>query len=168
MQVLLPSSHVLQHSILFWFFCSIVSMKWYPIVIFFFISLITGEVGYLFICLWANCVFMHSTYTVGVPPMCRALLGSLLHFEISVPTDCPFFPLGVFLFQKINSLYALETSFVGYRFCKYCASTYLQINLCLAFLLCGIFWWLEAPNFNVVRSFFLYCFKKYSSFAFQI
>lgn len=105
-------------------FSSIVNMMWYPIVIFIFISLITNGVGYLFICLWANCVFMHSTKAVWIPPMCQALLGSLfLFFEISLPIDCPFFPLGCYPFSK--KFYALEWSFVGYMFCKYCLCVYV-------------------------------------------
>lgn len=134
-------------------FSSIVSMKWYPIVIFIFISLITNEVGYLFICLWANCVFMHSTNTVWVPPICQALLGSLFHvFEIAILIDCPFFPLGCFPFSK--EFFICSRNIL----CWIHVLQILPLSLCLAFLLYGIFWWTEALNFNVVRSFFLHCF----------
>lgn len=33
-------------------FSRVVNMKWHPVVIFIFISLIAREVGYLFVCLW--------------------------------------------------------------------------------------------------------------------
>lgn len=58
-------------------FSRVVNVKWHPIVIFIIISLIAREVGYLFMCLWAICVFIHSKNSVWVPPLCQTLFVSV-------------------------------------------------------------------------------------------
>lgn len=105
---------------LIFIFSSVMSKKWYPTVICIFISLITSEIGYLFIRLWAICVFIHS---VRVPLMCRALLVSPTSLKFLYLLIAHIFICVVFFFQK-NSSYAVETSFVGYMFCKYCFQVY--------------------------------------------
>lgn len=131
-------------------------------MIFVFISLITSEIGYLFICLWATYVFVHSTNTVWVPPLCQALFGFHFYFsQISVPTDRPFFCWVVF---QRNSLCVLETSFIGY------VLQTSSLSLRLAFLLYGIFRWTKTFHFNVIVFLFfclLKAFKRVLPFKFK-
>lgn len=70
-------------------------------------------------------------------------------FEISVPIDCPYFHLCCFLFSKEFFICC------GNILCRIHVLQILLPSLWLAFLLYGIFWWTEALNFNIIRSFFL-------------